>query len=592
MLRAPTILTVAVAITATACQREKPSPTRPPDAAVEALAIEPPAQFVREIAVSEDTADAVAHGPAADLCRGLRLNDRDRARSSLAPDFRGRFVSPRAKDDALAGEPIGRSVREPDPAVLDREAALDRLFSVAREGVAVIDACKLKPFRFKLAEPGRDRAYIELLFILHGRTADGDRVDRRAHVRATVRAQPRAEKPSAARWRIAAFEWSALEEIRGRPLFHDVSAQAGVDLARSDVTRESIRERTNDRTLETIGGVAVVDFDGDGRDDFMAWNRLRTFQIFVNDGHGGFRRIANPIPPRATGLFHLWLDLDGDGAEELVSSELIECRDGRAAFALFRRDGEALKPMPGRLRFEQPCAGYEVIKYQHIAAHDVDRDGDLDLFFSGFSNRGSKGDGHNLFQAHDGQRNLLFINQGGLRFTEEAAARGIEGTAFSYAATFFDYDEDGDDDLYVVNDYGVNELWLSDGRGRFTRGPDGPLTANGQSMGVTVADLDDDLDLDVYVSNMFSKAGNRIVPLVEGQVSPATYESLLGLAQGNTLYRRDGPGRYAEVGAQQGVARAGWAWGQAVFDADNDGDRDLYVLNGMTSHSDARAPDY
>ena len=58
-----------------------------------------------------------------------------------------------------------------------------------------------------------------------------------------------------------------------------------------------------------------------------------------------------------------------------------------------------------------------------------------------------------------------------------------------------------------------------------------------------------------------------------------------------TLYKREN-GRYRDVAAAMGLAKAKWAWGQAVFDVDNDGDLDVYVANGNATHSDARAPDY
>ena len=111
-------------------------------------------------------------------------------------------------------------------------------------------------------------------------------------------------------------------------------------------------------------------------------------------------------------------------------------------------------------------------------------------------------------------------------------------------------------------------------------------------MGVTVGDFDEDGDFDVYVSNMYSKAGNRIVPLVRKQLTESTYTSLLGLAAGNTLYLQEPGGAYRQAATDLHVDHAGWAWGQAFFDADNDGDRDIFVVNGNTSHSDARAPDY
>ena len=64
------------------------------------------------------------------------------------------------------------------------------------------------------------------------------------------------------------------------------------------------------------------------------------------------------------------------------------------------------------------------------------------------------------------------------------------------------------------------------------------------------------------------------------------------MAHGNTLYLNQGGGSYEEASADLGVAHAGWAWGQAWFDVDLDGDGDLYVASGNLSHTNALAPDY
>ncbi len=467
--------------------------------------------------------------------------------------------------------------------MLDREAFGEALGERVRGAIPAVRGCALKVYQFRLHSGGK-RAWAQLIFHVEGVGAEGGPV--------SLRARPVAELAKGADgWRFEAMEWGALEHVwTQRPWFRDVSAQVGFDLGRSALTEESIRTRTNDRSLETIGGLAVIDWDRDGRPDLLAWNRGRTLQLFRNDGGGGFEKRADLIGAAQVGLFHLFVDLDGDGREELVSSEVVACSKGVARLGLFRRDGQRFVEQPG-LRFAHDCGGYQALKFQHLALADVDRDGDLDLLATGFSNRASKGARHNLFHSQDGEPNLLFINEGGLRFSEQGAARGVAGRAFTYAATFFDYDEDGDADLYAVNDYGPNALYLNDGAGRFSPAPPGPLTDNGQSMGVSLTDLDGDGDLDVYVSNMFSKAGNRIVPVVE-DLQPETRETLLGLARGNSAYLREGPGRYREAATELGVVKAGWAWGQASLDVHNDGDRELYVLNGMTSHENRRAPDY
>ncbi|MEZ4466159.1 MAG: VCBS repeat-containing protein [bacterium] len=333
-----------------------------------------------------------------------------------------------------------------------------------------------------------------------------------------------------------------------------------------------------------------MDANRDGFPDLFAWNRRRTLQLFVNDGRGGFLKEDALLPPPAVGYQQLWLDLDGDGTDELVSSELLGCAHDRGQFGIYQRRGQGLTRV-GSLEFDLSCVDPGRAIYQHISAADVDQDGRVDLLLAGFGNHLSRRANFNHFDGRNGERNLLFMNQGGLRFSEEGRARGLTGTRFSYVTAFFDLDDDGDQDLYVANDFGPNELFENVGGGRFKRVSTGPMIENGQSMGLTVADFDGDLDLDLYVSNMYSKAGKRIVPLARGRLSPATFKTLEGLAAGNTLYAREGDA-WVERAADLHIAKAGWAWGQAFFDADNDGDRDLYVVNGMTSHSQERENDY
>ncbi len=556
------------------CTAEPEPPYVPPPPPPQPPPIVEPIPFERDLATSEETADAVAEDVTHPLCRALRARERFGVARVIAKRATARCVGP--WHDAGRSDLVSVRRAAPTEAACDPVDAMQRL----AEGLAVVERCKLGILRFKLAAPRHDIAVATFLLELVG-SDGGRRVVRRGEIRAAL------TKTEAA-WVASALEIGDLEEVSGEPRFHDVSGQVGVGLHRAALTETALRYHGDTLRLETSGGVAVIDLDRDGADDLLAWNRLRTSQAFFNDGAGGFRRVHDPLPKTDVGSFLLAADLDGDGTRELVSSELVRCRGGRARFGLFRAEGERFTPLRGP-EFAQDCHQSPMVVYEHIAVADVDRDGRLDLFFSGYRGPHSKkAKSHNMFQADDGQPNLLFRQTGPLEF----APAVLSERAFSYAAAFVDVDEDGDEDLFVANDYGTNELWRNDGEGHFTEATGHPLTANGQSMGVTVADFDDDLDLDLYVSNMFSKAGHRVVPLVEGAVRTDTYAALSLLARGNTLFRRDGPDRYSEVAADLAMTRAGWAWGQAFFDVDGDGDRELYVVNGMTSHSDPRAPDF
>ena len=562
-----------------ACDATGPAPPREPASAPAAPVAAPPLvapeAFERDLAKSEAAASAAYEHFAGPMCRALRAGERHVVRGLLAPGATGTCVG----DWTGVGESDLVSVRTAaaTPTPCDLEAA----FAGLSAELVALERCKLGVYRSKLALPGRDALHVTFLLELVGQAPDGRRLVRRGEIRARLALYDE-------RWKAAQVEFGPLEEVSGRLRFHDVSGQVGIGLHRAQLTRTALEFHADARRLETIGGIAVLDLDRDGDDDLLAWNRLRTLQAFFNDGDGGFRRVHDLIPQRQVGSFLLVTDLDGDGTREAVSTEISTCEGGRARFGMFRAEGARWSELAGPA-FAQDCNKLPLGVYEHVAVADVDRDGRLDLFFSGYQGPDSKKHAtHNMFQASDGQPNVLFLQDAPLRFRPVVLGE----TAFSYAAAFLDLDDDGDQDLYVANDYGRNEVWRNDGLGGFGLVAGHPLGANGQSMGVTVADFDGDLDLDVYVSNMFSKAGSRIVPLTRGQVNEATYSALTLLARGNTLYRKDGPDQFSEIGVEAGVNRAGWAWGQAFFDIEGDGARSLYVVNGMTSHSDKRAPDF
>jgi hypothetical protein len=111
-------------------------------------------------------------------------------------------------------------------------------------------------------------------------------------------------------------------------------------------------------------------------------------------------------------------------------------------------------------------------------------------------------------------------------------------------------------------------------------------------MGVTIADWDNSGRWSMYISNMYSHAGNRIVPLAAA-LGDDYRQIALVLARGNQLYERDAEsGAWKETAVERGVNWADWAWACLFFDPDNDGDKDLFVANGYTSHEDRQAPDF
>ena len=373
--------------------------------------------------------------------------------------------------------------------------------------------------------------------------------------------------------------------------FRDISSATGFAFNLSANNAEIVQSVIDERFLLTSGGISAVDANRDGFWDLLVTQaQLRTV-LFMNDTKGGFTERPLPLldDPNRVSKAYLWLDLDGDGTDELVGSRVV--RQGRttAELGLYTFAGGKMREQRGALRFEVPV-WMRRIDFESIVTCDVDGDDLLDLFVVGYSHLDSTRQ-PSFIDATDGMRNLLFLNKGGLRFEEVSRARGIEQNRYSLVAECHDFDGDGDADIFVGNDFGPNNYYDNDGTGRFTHDTEHPFHKGSSfSMGVSIADFDNTGRYTLSVSNMYSHAGNRIVPLTVG-LEGAHRDFVLRLAGGNSFYEPT-DGTWKDTSVQRGVDVSGWAWANQFWDYDNDGDKDLFVVNGNNTHRKADAPDY
>lgn len=271
---------------------------------------------------------------------------------------------------------------------------------------------------------------------------------------------------------------------------------------------------------------------------------------------------------------------------------------------------ERLDPSETGISFENVVTEAQYIENSHylngsgVAAGDVNGDGRVDLYFAGM----------------DGP-NRLYRNLGGWRFEEIAEEAGVAAAdRFSTGAAFADVDGDGDLDLLVHALGGPNALYLNDGTGRFTDGTEAAgLSSTLGSMSMTLADIDGDGDLDLYVVNnkvatvqdLFppedmqpssiyrqTEEGFEILPewrehFTLGEVREGMVPRL-ELAEPDRLYLNDGTGRFSPVPWTEGafldeegrpLEAEPLEWGLAARfqDMDGDGDPDLYVCNDFHS---------
>lgn len=327
--------------------------------------------------------------------------------------------------------------------------------------------------------------------------------------------------------------------------------------------------------IYTDGGPALADWDDDGDVDLFLPRQHAPAILYANDGEGFFSDVTAASGLRVTALRDasnsaLFADWDGDGDLDLaVGSKthgilLFEQVDRR-----FRRWGDPLG-RPGQ--------------WESLAAADADGDGLLDLYACNYDVIDAERQPESYVDARDGQPNAYFVNLGGGRFEERTEEVGMGGgrTRWSYAAAWADFDADSDQDLYVANDYGPNALYVNRGDGTFDeRASELGAADFGNGMGVSWGDLDGDLDLDLYVSNMQSFAGNRITALEDFPGTEDQRELYRRFSKGNTLLLQLPDGTFADRSAESGTKGAFWAWGNVAFDYDADADLDLFSCGGF-----------
>jgi hypothetical protein len=333
--------------------------------------------------------------------------------------------------------------------------------------------------------------------------------------------------------------------------------------------------------VESIGGgLAVIDFDGDGWMDLFIPNGTtieaaragripHRSALYRNNRDGTFTDVAakaGAAIPKAWGKGALAADFDNDGRTDLYvvnfGANVMYLNNGDGTF----RDATA-KSGTGDRRWSSAAA-----------AADYDNDGDLDLFVANYLDydlqrlptegkfclyqgipvacgpRGLKGSGDTLYR-----------NNGDGTFTDVSKAAGVADEAGYYGlgAAWGDYDDDGDPDLFVANDSTPNYLYRNNGDGTFT---DTAIEAGvafsdeGKEqacMGVEFEDLDNDGRLDLFVTNFSDDY--------------------------NTLYRNLGQGRFQDDSHGAGLVQDSWrdlSWGVGFYDLNNDGWKDIFVASG------------
>ena len=383
-------------------------------------------------------------------------------------------------------------------------------------------------------------------------------------------------------------------QLTARP-FRDVTNEAlGANASYRDILLPSI-DHFRGRLDAAVGigvyghnGLAIGDADGDGLEDIYVPTAAGLPNLLYRAGtDGAFTDVSREsgvdlLDGTSQALF---LDLDNDSDQDLFL-----VTEQRLAVLLNDGGGRFLHLEDA---VEKNAAG--TATPLSATAADYDLDGLVDLYICSyvFWRGGSNSAGTRLpipyHEAHNGAANILLRNLGGGRFENATAASGLgaNNQRFSFAAAWGDYDGDGYPDLYIANDFGSNNLWRNRGDGTFEETTvDAGVEDVGAGMSVSWEDYDNDGDLDLYIGNMFSAAGQRVTGGDDYKVDDRQLQSVYRRhARGNSLFRNSGDGTFEDVSLESGAWFGRWAWGSDFLDFNLDGHEDIYVQNGFLTNS-------
>ncbi len=330
----------------------------------------------------------------------------------------------------------------------------------------------------------------------------------------------------------------------------------------SELSAQKFVNQTDDAGLSgavSTAGVAVADYDQDGdldiyfvainqydENDSSTWNRL-----YQNSGDGKFIDVT-----LAAGVMSYlqggpwegemgnksgvsWGDVDNDGYPDLYLTNV-------GPNELFHNLGDGTFE---NITTQAGVVGDSVEHHAGATWWDYDNDSDLDLYICNWSRNGA---------------NFMYENQfaqtGEIKFLDVSQKSNLDDLEQSWTALPFDGNNDDLIDLYVVNDFGPSHFFINLGDKTFREATaEFGLVDEGNSMGIAVGDYDNNGLFDIYTTN------------IEGLNPPTP----------NQLFTNTGSGFFLNKSVQLDVDATGWAWGTEFFDYDNDGDEDLYIVNGF-----------
>ena len=352
------------------------------------------------------------------------------------------------------------------------------------------------------------------------------------------------------------------------------------------------------RNFYNGGGVAIGDINNDGLADVYLTGNMVANKLYLNKGNLTFEDISVSAgiegnKPWSTGV--VMVDINQDGLLDIYVSNAGNLKGNNHDNDLYINNGD--------LTFTEKASDFNLAKTgfsTHASFFDYDKDGDLDAYILNNSNipvsslgyaeqRDKRAqDWENVPQIFRGVGDMLLRNDNG-KFVDVSEEAGIYGSLIGFGLGVMVTDMNGDfyPDIYVSNDfYERDYLYLNNQDGTFKEDiTNWTSHLSLSAMGVDIADINNDGNADIFITDMLPEADQRVKSVMEFEgYNVFKLKQSKDFSQQyiqNTLQLNNGNNTFSEVAYFSGVAKTDWSWAGLLFDMDNDGNRDIFITNGI-----------
>ncbi len=342
------------------------------------------------------------------------------------------------------------------------------------------------------------------------------------------------------------------------------------------------------RNFYNGGGVAIGDINNDSLPDLYFTANQKKNRLYLNKGNFHFEDITEKA---GVGGNMAWstgvtmADVNGDGLLDIYVCNSGDVDGNNKKNELFINNGNLTFTEKAR-EYNLDNEGYST----HSAFFDYDQDGDLDCYILNNSFRNpAKIELYRKVREQPSPGGHKLMRNDGNIFTDVTVQAGIYSSdiAFGLGVAVSDLNGDQLPDLYISNDFWERDyLYINKGNGKFSEElPSRINYCSTSSMGADIADINNDGSPEIFTTDMLPADNYRLQTTMA--FDPYHLEDLKYRANyhyqitQNCLHLNDGSADFAEIALLAGVDATDWSWGALIFDFENDGNKDIYVSNGI-----------